>query len=224
MHEPVYRVFDEKPGAYDSWYDSEVGRPLYESELICLKPLLNGLARPWLESGAGTGRFAVVLGMDYASDPAGGALRLASQRGVRAVISWGQQLPFKDESMGAVFIIYALPFAGDQEGMVQDAARAAMSGGHVVLGVVPAESEWGRFYSDKARQNDSFFTGAVFLPLAQVLEMASGAGLLLETANSTLYQSPLSHSFHKEESRSGADPEAGFVALRFKKTRQGRHD
>ncbi len=217
MEDPVYKVFDENPEAYDSWYDSEEGMPLYESELLCLRPLLSGLVRPWLEVGAGTGRFAVELGTDYASDPAGAALGISVQRGVPGVIAWGQELPFESGSMGAVFIIYTLPFAGDRDGLVREAFRVIFPGGHLILGVVPLESEWGKYYSGKAAKNDSFFAGAFFSPLNDVLETSSNAGLSLEKSRSTLYSSPLESRFEVEQSTDGADPRAGFVALRLVK-------
>jgi len=219
MEQPVYKVFDENPAAYDAWYDSAQGRPLYESELQALRPLLANLHRPWLEVGAGTGRFAEALKIDYASDPAAGALNIAQSRGVPSVAAWGQQLPFPDNSMGAVLVIYALPFAGDQEGLIRESSRVIASGGHLVLGVVPFESEWGKYYSAKASSKDSFFAGAIFLSLHNVLDMSKRAGFDLDDARSTLYQSPRSETFQKENLENGADPVAGFVALRLIKSR-----
>ncbi len=219
MGQPVYKVFDDNPAAYDAWYDSAQGRPLYESELHALRPLLADLRRPWLEAGAGTGRFAEALQIDYASDPAAGALHIALSRGVPSVAAWGQQLPFSDNSMGAVLVIYALPFAGDQEGLIRESSRVIASGGHLVLGVVPFESEWGKYYSAKASSKDSFFAGAVFLSIEDVLDMSERAGFYMDDARSTLYQSPQSESFQHEDAKNGVDPVAGFVALRLVKSR-----
>jgi len=33
-------IFEISTEKYDAWYDSEDGRPLYESELLCLKPFI----------------------------------------------------------------------------------------------------------------------------------------------------------------------------------------
>jgi hypothetical protein len=33
-------IFEISIEKYDAWYDSEDGRPLYESELLCLNPFI----------------------------------------------------------------------------------------------------------------------------------------------------------------------------------------
>jgi ubiquinone/menaquinone biosynthesis C-methylase UbiE len=64
----VKSIFDVLTDKYDAWYDSEEGRPLYESELKCLKPMVECAPPPILEIGVGTGRFAMhfpdVTGID----------------------------------------------------------------------------------------------------------------------------------------------------------------
>ncbi len=41
-------VFNRLAKEYDAWYDSEKGRPLYESEVLCLRPLVSELKPPLL--------------------------------------------------------------------------------------------------------------------------------------------------------------------------------
>ena len=50
-------------------YDTPRGGMLLEIELQCVRPLLEGLPRPHLEVGVGTGRFAEGLGVRYGLDP-----------------------------------------------------------------------------------------------------------------------------------------------------------
>lgn len=50
---------DSLTEGYDTWYDSKEGRPLYESQFACLKPLVEEAPRPILEIGVGTGRFTM---------------------------------------------------------------------------------------------------------------------------------------------------------------------
>ena len=76
-------VFDILTDKYDAWYDSEDGRPLYESELKCLSPMVEASPKPILEIGVGTGRFAMhfpdVIGVDHSLN----ALKMAGKRGAK---------------------------------------------------------------------------------------------------------------------------------------------
>ena len=95
MASPGIAVFGEHAERYDAWFESARGRTLFESEVRCLRRLSNGLPRPWLEVGVGTGRFAQALGVDVGVDPALRALRLAAQRGVQVVTALGEAIPLR---------------------------------------------------------------------------------------------------------------------------------
>ena len=86
---------------------------LFTSEVLCLRQLSADLPRPWIEVGVGTGRFAEALGMDIGVDPAFSVLQYAKRRGVQALRSLGQALPFEDREFGTVFVIVTLCFADD---------------------------------------------------------------------------------------------------------------
>src|SRR4030067_541705 len=52
-----YHVFDSHASEYDAWYDTEAGKAIFAMEVECLKPLLYGYGRPYLEVGVGSGGF-----------------------------------------------------------------------------------------------------------------------------------------------------------------------
>ena len=79
-----YRTFDTHADEYDAWYDSTVGSTIFAMEVDCLKPLMHSLARPYLDVGVGSGRFARALGIEYGVDPASVLLNKARARGIKA--------------------------------------------------------------------------------------------------------------------------------------------
>jgi SAM-dependent methyltransferase len=160
----------------------------------------------------GTGRFAEALGIDVGVDPAPGALRYAAERGVKVMPAWGEALPFGDGEFGAVFIIVTLCFAADPAGLLQEARRVLTDEGAMVLGIVPAESPWGRFY-ERVAAGHPFYSQARFFTLAELEQLARGAGLRPERSALTLFQEPGRGSYEVEPPRDAFSGEAGFVGL-----------
>jgi len=206
-------VFDREAARYDAWFDSERGRTIFESEVACLRRLCEGLRRPWLEVGVGTGRFAEALEIDIGVDPSRGALVLARARGVRVLTARGQDLPFQDGEFGAVFVVVTICFADDPEGLLREAARVAGEDGAVVLGIVTAGSPWGRAHAAKAREGHAFYSHARFFALDELEDMARGAGLAFERCVSTLFRGPGDGPLETETPREGGHEEAGFAAI-----------
>ena len=56
------KPFEQFADRYDAWFDRERGHRIFGVEAQCLRALLEGVPRPWLEVGVGTGRFAHALG------------------------------------------------------------------------------------------------------------------------------------------------------------------
>jgi SAM-dependent methyltransferase len=205
-------VFEELAGRYDAWYDTPQGRLLFGLELACVAPLLAETPYPRLEVGVGPGRFAAALGLDIGLDPAAVPLRLASDRGVRAVRGTGEQLPFANGAFGAVVVVVTICFADDPAMLVREARRVLRPGGKLVLGAVPADSAWGCSYQDKGRSGHSFYRFAHFSTLAEHRQLLEDGGFELTAARSTLLQAP-PDVLLEEPVREGALPGAGFVAL-----------
>jgi len=147
-------------------------------------------------------------------DPALRPVRLAARRGVKVVAALGEALPFPDHAFGTVFVIVTICFADGPEGLLREARRVTSEGG-VVLGIVPAESPWGRFYAAKGRRGHPFYSQARFFSLEGLDGFARRAGFRFEGATSTLLQEPGRQRFWVEDPRDGAVPGAGFVALRY---------
>jgi SAM-dependent methyltransferase len=213
MEAPGITVFDREADRYDAWFDSQPGKALFASEMGCLRALSDGLPRPWLSVGVGTGRFARALEIDVGVDPAWGTLRYTATRGVRAVAASGQALPFGDDRFGGVFVIATLCFADEPIKLLREARRVIRGDGGVVLGIVPAESAWGQFYVAQRRAGHTFYSVARFFTLAELTRLAEAAGLRVERSLSTLFQRPGDSRYAVEAPREGRDVAGGFVAV-----------
>jgi len=210
------QVFDRQAARYDAWFDSEDGKILFASELLCLRQVSGNLPRPWVEIGVGTGRFADALGIDIGVDPASGVLPYAKRRGIRTLQATGDALPFKDGQFGAVFVIVTLCFADDAVQLLREAARVTRPDGGIAVGIVPAESPWGRLHASRGKRGHIFYSQAKFYTLEQLRELARLAELRVDRVVSTLFQRPDQGPFEIEHPREGEDKRAGFVAMLFR--------
>jgi len=85
--------------------------------------------------------------------------------------------------------------------------------GAVILGMVFADSPWGRFYQHKAVGEYPFYAAARFLTRAAALALVIDAGLRVQAARSALHQPP-SDTPAPEPARDGEDPAASFTCWR----------
>lgn len=208
-------VFDAMAERYDAWYDSDEGRPLYESELKCMKSVV-GNDRPILEIGVGTGRFAMHFPDVVGVDPAPNVLRIAEKRGIRTVEAFGEKLPFEDETFGCALLIVTLCFVDNPLKVLREAKRVLKKGGSLVVGLVPRDSSWGAYYEEKKKEGHPFYEKARFYSFADVQEMLRATGFEISEIKSTLMQRP-DESRRVEEPVDGYVSGAGFLCIRARK-------
>ncbi len=209
-------IFDMLTDKYDAWYDSEEGRPLFESELKCLKPLVEDSPEPILEIGVGTGRFAMHFPGVTGIDPSLNALRMAETRGVKTVHGYGENLPLGDETFGCILLIVTLCFVENPLDVLREAKRVVRKDGRIILGFVPKDSPWGAFYEEKKRAGHPFYRNARFFVLKDMENMLQAAGLKISRIRSTLLQKP-GGIRRIEEPVEGNVSGAGFLCIEVKK-------
>jgi ubiquinone/menaquinone biosynthesis C-methylase UbiE len=200
----MINIFDIQTDKYDAWYDSEEGRPLYESELKCLRPMVESAPPPILEIGVGTGRFAMHFPDVTGIDPSLNSLKMAEKRGVKTVHGCGENLPFEEETFGCVLIIVTLCFVEEPLDVLREAKRVLRKDGSIIIGLVPKDSAWGAFYEEKKRAGHPFYSNARFYTLKDVEDMLHAAGLKIARKRSTLLQRP-------DEPRRIEEPVEGYV-------------
>ncbi len=209
-------IFDISTEKYDTWYDSEDGRPLYESELLCLKPFIENMPAPILEIGVGTGRFAECFPEVIGIDPAFNALKFAQKRGVEVVQAIGEQLPFKDGTFACIMLIVTLCFVQSPVDVLMEGKRVLKRDGYIVIGLVPKDSPWGASYEEKKRQRHPFYSIARFYSFDDLEGMLQDAGLKITRVRSTLFQRP-EEPRRIENSVEEYVKEAGFLCIEVKK-------
>ena len=203
--------FDPLASAYDSWFEDK-GRLIFETEVRAFEEVLSSLPTPWLEVGVGSGRFAQKLGIAMGIDPSVKLLEHARGRGIAVVLARGEDQVFKAGAFGTVFLIVTLCFVQSPLVVIQKAYRMLKPNGKMVLGLVLRDSPWGQFYLAKAREGHQFYGSATFYSYEEVSSLVSSAGLMVESAVSTLFQKPGEVSTI-EEPQAGFSPEAGFTVL-----------
>lgn len=208
-------VFDLLTKKYDAWYDSEDGRPLYESELLCLRPMVEHAASPILEIGGGTGRFAMHFPDVTGIDPSENALKMAARRGVKTIQAYGEDLPFKDNTFGCVLIIVTLCFVERPFDVLKEAKRVLKRDGSFIIGLVPKNSPWGVFYEKKKRQGHPFYAHATFYSLVDVEKFLEETGMKITRIRSTLLRKP-DEPARIEEPVEGYRETAGFLCIEAK--------
>lgn len=207
------RVFDALADRYDGWYDKPFGSSVFGIESSCISSLCDGLKKPFLEVGVGTGRFSEALGIEFGLDPSSGVLRLAKRRGISVVQGAGEMLPFRDGSFGAVFLIVTLCFVSDPLSVLKETVRVLRADGVVILGLILKESPWAKYYMKKGEAGNIFYRIAKFYSKKELEELLSSAGLGMIGAYSTLFHEPAEEPIEFEPPRNGLYKDAGFISV-----------
>lgn len=214
-------VFDKFAERYDNWYDKPFGKSAFRLEKDCIAFLCEDLEKPFLEVGVGTGRFAVALNIEYGIDRSIGVLRFAKRRRVKVIRGNGENLPFPDESFGAVFVVVTLCFVDDPLKVLEEAVRVSKKNGAIILGLILKESPWATFYEKKGEEGNVFYKIARFYTMEEVVSMLRNAVLRIEETRSTTFQGPTTNPLDFEFSKKGYYREAGFIAIKARKRRGG---
>nr|WP_282680153.1 class I SAM-dependent methyltransferase [Methanosarcina acetivorans] len=142
-----------------------------------------------LEIGAGTGRFAVPLGIRYGLEPAGSMAKIAEKRGMQVVLGVAEFLPFKRQSFDLILIVAALSLFKDPEKALCEAAGVLKPGGQIIIGILDRNSLHGYFYESRKKEG-RFSSEAKFLSTAEVSGWLIELGFEEIKACQTLFKHP----------------------------------
>jgi SAM-dependent methyltransferase len=207
-------VFDRKADRYDAWFDSPAGGAIFAAEVACLRKLLPPDTSGWVEAGVGTGRFAAALGIPEGIDPSVPMLEKARERGIRTRRGRAEDLPYRTNSLDGILMTVTLCFLDDPESAMREGRRALRPGGQILIGIVPAESPWGRHYREEAEEGHPFYSVARFYTCQETIALAAAAGFDFAGAASTLPMAP-DEDLSEIPVRDGIVDGCGFVGMLF---------
>ncbi len=166
-------VFDKEAAAYDSWYETKLGKFVDEVETGCAFSLLSlEKGKSVLDIGCGTGNFSLklakrgyrVVGVDVSEEMLAIAEKRAAADGVdiEFILMDAHRLDFADESFDCVFSMAVFEFLEDPEKVLEEMFRAGKPGGTIIMGTINRESDWGKLYTSRAFREDTVFKHARF--------------------------------------------------------------
>ena len=203
--------FDDLANEYDTWFDGP-GKLIFNIEVKAFQEILPSLPKPWLEIGAGSGRFALALGIDTGIEPSINLVKMARQRKITIFQGRGEQKIFEKALFGTVFLITTLCFLESPLEVLKEAHRILVPGGKIVLGVVLRDSPWGVYYEQQKMKGHRVYQYATFYRCNEVTRLTIQAGFMGEKMLSTLFQGPGAVQ-HMEEPKEGYYNNAGFVIV-----------
>jgi len=181
-------AFDASAREYDAWYEKEP--LLFAIELEAIRCVCPSPGRPSLEVGTGSGRFAAALGVEFGIDPSMTMLNLAKARGVISVQAMGEAIPFRGETLTAVFILFTLCFVQRPLNLFKECGRILRPGGRIVIACINKNSTWGKLYAEKKQAGHPLYRYATFYASTEVEGLLIAAGFKVERLYSTLLQPP----------------------------------
>jgi ubiquinone/menaquinone biosynthesis C-methylase UbiE len=208
-------IFDPIADAYDGWYDTPEGHSIFKEEVRCLRQLGDDYSGRWLEVGVGTGRFATALGITHGVDLSPQMAVIAKRRGVAVQLGRVEQLPFPDRVFDGVLMALTLCFVENPELAFCECARILRDKGRLVIGTIPADSPWGRFYIKKKAAGHPIYSHARFRTVAENIHFAEKEYFKLRTSCSALFGEPDRYQSEPSRIESGIIAGAGFVGLLF---------
>ena len=213
---PEESPFDNLASAYDAWFEDE-GKLIFAIEVEAFRKILPSLPEPWLEVGAGSGRFAKTLKIKTGVDPSAKLSAIARRRGINVFPGRGEERLFDEETFGTVFLIVTLCFVDSPLDVLQETYRILKPGGKIVLGLVLRDSPWGQYYMTKKNEEHRFYRHASFYSYQEVTQLLEQTGFAVEKVISTLLQKP-DKVEAKEMPLEIFSPDAGFTIVVAMKT------
>jgi ubiquinone/menaquinone biosynthesis C-methylase UbiE len=205
-------VFDRNALAYDRWFDENPR--IFQTELSvlrkCVMPNANGV-----EIGAGTGRFAVPLGIRSGVEPSFPMARIASARGVRMVLGKAESLPLRSAQFDMVLMNTVICFLDSPEIAFKEIFRILKKNGSFVCGFIEKHSFLGNKYR-KNRKKDSFYKTASFYSVQDIEALLKNAGFSSPAYIQALFHNQRGELVHSE-TRAG-NREGSYVVVRAMKT------
>lgn len=163
-------VFRRRAHQYDVWYDAHLDD--FRREVNALA--FDGLPRPRVEIGVGTGRFAEALDLDAGIDPSSEMLKIARERNVEVIRGLGEALPVSP--IGTAYLIFTLCFIPHPEKVLSEVHNALIPDGKLAIGTIYADSTLGEVYLKKKEEGHVFYSMSTLLTREEMHDLLARTG------------------------------------------------
>ena len=178
-------IFDKYYKEYDEWYNKN--EKIYLSELECVKKAIPETGKG-IEIGVGTGRFASKLNIKFGIDPSLQMLKIASKRNILPVKAFGEEIPFKSNSLDFAVVLFTLSFVNNINKVFSEINRIVKKGGYIICGIIDKDSFLGEFYMQKL--NSKFYSKCRFLSTLELVDICKNNNILITEIYQTLFKIP----------------------------------
>ncbi len=178
------KAFDLYSSEYEQWF--EKNRELYRLEIEAVRQILpqSGCG---LETGAGSGRFAVPFGIRLGIEPSEAMARIAMKRGMATAMGVAENMPVKTGSCDFVLMVTTVCFVDHILQTFMETKRILKSGGCLVVGLVDRESRLGQCYEQR-RDSSRFYAEATFYSADEIVDYLRQAGFRKFETRQTLIE------------------------------------
>ena len=206
-------IFAEKADDYDRWFD---GNPIFMQELAAIRALLPYLQRPAVEIGIGPGRFAKALGVKFGIDQALPPLAHCRKRNILTAAGIGEALPIRTGVVGTCLLLLTLCFVKNPATVLRECHRVLRPAGTLIIGMIPADSPWGRNIRQKQRDGNIWYRFSHLATIAATRQLLERQGFRITDYRSTLLQTP-DKTVSRDHVQQKLDEQAGFCVIAAQK-------
>ena len=206
---PKIAPFDNYYKDYERWF--EENKFAYLSELKAIKHFIPE-GKEGVEIGAGSGRFALPLGIKVGIEPSSKMGKLATQRGMKIYNGVAENLPLREESFDFALMVTTICFLDDIEKSFQEVYRILKWDSSFIIGFVDKDSPMGKTYLKKSKRN-KFYKLAHFYSTPEIIILLNQTDFFQVEVIQTLFtDSPQSvKSIHNWKKGFG---KGGFVVVK----------
>ncbi|GAA0892799.1 class I SAM-dependent methyltransferase [Fulvivirga kasyanovii] len=130
--------FDAIAQEYDRWFDDH--KNTFLSDVEAIKFFLPNSGKG-LDIGAGTGRFAAELGIQYGIEPSKNMAQIAKRRGIDISIGKAENMPYPDEAFDFAILIAVDHFILEPEKAYREIFRVLAKEGKLLVGTLHKDGE-----------------------------------------------------------------------------------
>ena len=203
-------AFEKWAVDYDKWFEQH--NYAYQSELDAVRKLLPEKGAG-IEIGAGTGRFAIPLGVPLGVEPSLAMRAIARDKGLEVIEGAAEALPLESDKYDYLLYVTTLCFLDSLKKAFREARRVLKSDGNIIIGLIDKESALGKSY-EQTKEFSRFYQQATFHSVGSVVDELTRAGFTDFVFAQTLFTDP-EQLDHRETTKEGYG-EGAFVVLRGK--------